>query len=90
MPRKPHPKPEIESALRHAESRGWRIQPGGSHAWAKMFCPYNDDGCRCGEFCIACIWSTPRCPGTHARQIRRVVDHCAIEKTMHDHRKAKP
>ena len=39
-------------------------------------CPYNDSECRCGEFCIASIWSTPRNLGNHARQIRRVVDHC--------------
>ena len=46
MARRPHPKPEVEAALRYAEFEGWRIEPGGSHAWGKMYCPYNDDDCR--------------------------------------------
>lgn len=78
MARKRHAKAEVESALRHAESKGWRIEIGGSHAWGKMYCPYNDDTCRCGEFCIASIWSTPKNQGNHARQLRRVVDNCAV------------
>ena len=41
MPRRLHPKKEIEAALRHAESKGWRVEVGGSHAWGKMYCPYN-------------------------------------------------
>lgn len=41
-----------------------------------MKCPYNDKECRCGEFCRASIWSTPKSPTNHARQIRRVVDNC--------------
>lgn len=80
MARKPHPKPEVEAALRHAEAQGWRIDVGGSHAWGKMYCPYNDETCRCGEFCIASIWSTPKNAGTHGKQIRRVVDNCTARR----------
>lgn len=80
MARSRHPKPEVEAAIRHAEAHGWTIREGGSHAWGRMFCPYNDDTCRCGEFCIASIWSTPRNPGNHGRQLRRIVDHCAYEQ----------
>jgi hypothetical protein len=76
MPRASHPKPKIEAALKYAEERGWRIRVGGSHAWGRMYCPNNDRNCRCGEFCISSIWSTPRNAGNHARQIRRVVDRC--------------
>ncbi|MFQ5548970.1 MAG: hypothetical protein ACE5FV_11810 [Woeseia sp.] len=76
MSRAPHPKAEIEAALKYAEERGWRVHVGGSHAWGRMYCPNNDRNCRCGEFCIASIWGTPRNAGNHARQIRRVVDHC--------------
>ncbi|QYG06869.1 hypothetical protein [Janthinobacterium sp. PAMC25594] len=90
MARSSHPKKEIEAALRHAESQGWRVETGGSHAWGKIYCPYNDGGCRCGEFCIACIWSTPKNPGNHARAIRRVVDNCAFNKLMHDCMQRKP
>ncbi|MCW9023321.1 MAG: hypothetical protein OQK73_01445 [Gammaproteobacteria bacterium] len=76
MSRKKHSKQDVENALQYAEENGWRIEVGGSHAWGKMYCPYNDSGCRCGEFCITSIWSTPRNAGNHAKQIRRVVDHC--------------
>ena len=51
---------DVEEAIRHAEDHGWRIEVGGSHAWGRMYCPYNDQECRCGEFCITSIWSTPR------------------------------
>jgi hypothetical protein len=44
-----------------------------------MYCPGNDSACRGGEFCIASIWSTPRNPTKHARQIRRVVDGCTAQ-----------
>jgi len=71
---------EIETALKHAEAEGWRVEVGGSHAWGKIYCPYNDDECRCGEFCIASVWSTPKNPGSHARAIRRVVDKCSTHK----------
>ena len=80
MPRTRHPKKDVEEALQHAEAQGWRIEVGGSHAWGKMYCPYNDAECRCGEFCIASIWSTPKNPGNHARQLKRVVDNCLRHK----------
>lgn len=76
MPRKPHPKKEVEAALRHAESRGWRVEVGGSHAWGKMYCPFNQRQCRCGEFCITSIWSTPKNPANHGKQLWRIVDNC--------------
>lgn len=78
MPRKKHPKRDVENALQYAEAKGWRIEVGGSHAWGKMYCPHNDNNCRCGEFCITSIWSTPQNPANHAKQIRRVVDHCSV------------
>ena len=80
MVRARHPKKEIEAAIRHAEDNGWRVQIRGSHAWGKIYCPYNDAECRCGEFCIASIWSTPKNPGNHARQLKRVVDNCTAHK----------
>ena len=32
MARSPHPKKEVEEALRYAEGQGWRVEVGGSHA----------------------------------------------------------
>ncbi|WP_457436776.1 hypothetical protein [Pseudomonas sp. TE3786] len=81
MTRSAHPKKEIEYALKYAESQGWRVLQGGSHCWGKIYCPYNDAECRCGEFCISGIWSTPKSPGNFASAIRRVVDNC----TTHQH-----
>ncbi|HIJ21781.1 MAG: hypothetical protein HON68_10285 [Gammaproteobacteria bacterium] len=76
MQRNKHPNKEIEKALQYAEQHGWRVESGGSHAWGKIYCPTNNSECRCGEFCITSIWSTPRNAVNHARQIYRVVDHC--------------
>lgn len=76
MSRKPHPEKDIEKALEHAEAHGWTVEQGGSHCWGRMYCPRNDGSCRCGEFCITSVWSTPRNAGNHARQLRRVVDNC--------------
>jgi hypothetical protein len=77
-----HPEKEVEEAIRYAEEHGWRVEGGGSHAWGRMYCPYNDPECRCGEFCITSIWSTPRVAVNHARQLRRVVDNCAPRKQI--------
>ncbi|MDI9244537.1 hypothetical protein [Marinobacter sp. CHS3-4] len=76
MPRKRHSNKDIEDALTHAESQGWRIEKGRGHAWGRMYCPFNDADCRCGEFCVASIWSTPKNAQNHAKQIRRIVDNC--------------
>lgn len=78
--RKKHSKKEIEAALQYAEEHGWRVEVGGSHAWGKIYCPQNDKNCRCGEFCISSIWSTPKNIATHAKQIKRVIDNCTFLK----------
>jgi hypothetical protein len=78
MARSKHPDADIEAALVHAEANGWRIKTSGSssHAWGTMYCPHREPNCRCGEYCITSIWSTPRNPRNHAKQLRRVVDKC--------------
>jgi hypothetical protein len=83
--RRPHPGKEIEAVLRYAESNGWEVQPrkGNGHAWGRMFCPYNDMDCRCGEFCITSIWSTPRNAGNHAAHLMRVMENCTTHRSEH-------
>jgi len=78
MADKKHPNKEIQAALSYAVDKGWSIKEAGAHAhaWGKIYCPYNDSECRCGEYCISSIWSTPRNPTNHAKQIRKVVDKC--------------
>ena len=71
-----HPNKEIQAALEYAADKGWSVEQGGSHAWGKIYCPYNDSECRCGEFCKTSIWSTPKNSTNHAKLIRRVVDKC--------------
>jgi hypothetical protein len=79
MVRKRHSSKEVEAALRYAEKHGWRVVPNsGGHAWGRIYCPTNRVECRCGEFCITSIWSTPRNADNHAKMIVRVVDHCAF------------
>ncbi|TMD14933.1 MAG: hypothetical protein E6J00_04265 [Chloroflexi bacterium] len=65
-----HSDKEVESALRYAELRGWTVLVGRSH-WAIIRCPE-----RSPSGCQASVWSTPRSPVNHARQIRRAVDRC--------------
>jgi hypothetical protein len=38
MARKIHPKAAIEAALRHAEQKGWTVEPSNSHAhaWGRL------------------------------------------------------
>lgn len=76
MTRRRHSKKEIEAALVYAEAQGWRVELASGHAWGRLYCPHNDSECRCGEFCIVSVWSTPKNPANHARQLRRVVDNC--------------
>jgi hypothetical protein len=80
MRRAKHPRKEVEQALRYAESQGWRVVVGGSHAWGRMYCPYNWANCRHGEFCIRSIWSTPRNAGDHAQDLQRAIDNCAMRE----------
>ncbi|HBK96080.1 MAG TPA: hypothetical protein DD001_01515 [Microcoleaceae bacterium UBA10368] len=84
MARRTHPKPEVEDALRYAEKNGWHVDLGGSHAWGKIKCPYNDQECRNGIFCISSIWSTPKNSGNHGKQIRRIVDNCTKHNNVND------
>ncbi|MEX0773492.1 MAG: hypothetical protein WD038_10010 [Balneolales bacterium] len=70
---KKHSNKEIQKAIDYAAARNWRIEVAGtsSHAWGRLKCP---EPSRKG--CIISIWSTPRVPENHARQIIRAVDKC--------------
>ena len=64
-----HPKKEVEDALADAEAAGWTVTPTSSgHRWGVMRCA---ESSRSG--CQVSIWSTPRNPGVHERQLRHVV-----------------
>lgn len=80
MTRLKHPNKEIEAALEHAENRGWSIEKtkGHAHAWGKMKCPQNDPACWGGKNCTKSIWSTPKRPQDHAKDLKRIVDKCTF------------
>lgn len=66
VPKGKHSKKEIENALQYVESNGWTVeQTARGHRWGVA---------RCGHGCTVSIWSTPKNPGNHAKQIRRAVD----------------
>ena len=71
MSRPKHPNKHIERAIKYAESSAWRVELSKGHAWGHLLCPL-----RTREGCIVGVWSTPKNPENHARQITREVDLC--------------
>jgi len=83
MGRPKHPKKEIEEALRHLESLGWRIEKAvgrSAHSWGFALCPHNNRECRGGVFCRMSIWSTPRSPKAHGRNLLSKAAGCILEE----------
>jgi hypothetical protein len=68
-----HPNKHIREAVQHALAHGWTLRKAGprAHAWGRLYCPRHD---RLG--CQHAVYSTPRVPDAHARDIRRAVDSC--------------
>jgi hypothetical protein len=71
MTRPRHPDKHVEKAVQYAETLSWRLILSGGHAWGRLLCPQSTR-----EGCIISVWSTPRKPEDHARQIRSKVDCC--------------
>jgi hypothetical protein len=78
-----HPNKEIEAALRALEVMGWQVEGskgGSAHAWGFVLCPANaGDTCRSGTFCRMSVWSTPRNPQAHARDLVRKAEGCVMK-----------
>jgi hypothetical protein len=55
----------VEAAL--AEQLAYYRRAADGHAWGKIVCP----SCQ-----ISWVWSTPKNPGNHARDLRHKVDRC--------------
>jgi len=73
-----HPKKEVEAAVVYAEAHGWSVTTTRQgHRWGVAVCPGD-----CAP--PMSIWSTPRNPGNHARQIIRNVDRCPHEPEKGD------
>ena len=73
MTRPRHPNKEIETAIREAERLGWEVIKSGksAHGWGRLLCQEQSR-----QGCQISIWSTPRSPENHARQILRAIARC--------------
>lgn len=72
MARPRHPNAAIEAAVRYAEDHGWTFRKGGGHAFLVGKCPAKS---RDGH--AMSVWSTPKSPENHVKQVRRKVDACS-------------
>jgi len=65
-----HPNKHIREAIKYAEECGWRIVMSKGHAYCRIYggCGHRD--------CQKSVWSTPRSPERHAKDIRDKVDSC--------------
>jgi hypothetical protein len=76
MSRQRHKHKEIEAAIQYAESLGWTVDVGGSHAWGFLQCPIHRRGS-----CNLAVWSTPKNPGSFARKLLRDIKACDCAET---------
>ena len=71
-----HPKKEVNAALDYADSVRFTVERTvAGHKWGRIICA-------CGAW--VSVWSTPRSPENHGRQLRRWVDqhlHDADQET---------
>jgi hypothetical protein len=66
-----HPNKHIQAAIEYAEEHGWTVVRQCHHAFCVLRCPAGHRG-----GCQYSVWSTPRNPEAHAKDIRREVDQC--------------
>lgn len=76
MSRPRHQNGDIEAAIRYAESHGWSVRKSGPRAkpWGRIWCPFQEHSQH-----QMSVWSTPKNPQNHAKQIVRFVDRCRRE-----------
>lgn len=69
-----HPNKHIREAVQYAENHGWRVVKAGAraHTWGRIYCPLTSR-----EGCARAVYSTPRSPEDHARDLQRAVDRCS-------------
>jgi len=76
LSRSRHTSKEIEAVLCELEELGWVVVKGKGHVWGILRCPANDKECRCGTFCQMSVWSTPKNPERHAKNLRQKALSC--------------
>ena len=65
-----HPNKHIRTALKYASKQGWKVKKSKGHSWGIIYCSHGHNECRMS------VYSTPKNPEAHAKDIRRVVDGC--------------
>ena len=72
-----HPNKHIRTAVEYALSHGWTLRKSGprAHIWGRLYCSL-----RSRDGCSRAVYSTPKCPEDHAKDIRRAVDRCQHEQ----------
>ena len=70
-----HSNKEISKAIEYALDHGFRIVAAGrsSHIKLSLYCPVTSR-----EGCKVSVFSTPRSPEQHAKDIRDKIDRCLI------------
>ena len=69
MPRRRHPKKDVETAVRAAEDAGWSVtEIHRGHRWGILVRPSGTD--------TVTLFSTPRDPATLGKRIREQVIKC--------------
>ncbi|WP_249962239.1 hypothetical protein [Histophilus somni] len=71
-----HPNKHIQAALDYALSHGWQIVPSGksAHSFCRLRCLRGHS-----EHQMS-VWSTPKSPENHAKQIIRKVNECSEDE----------
>jgi len=64
-----HQNKHIREAIKYAEQHGWNFEKSRGHIYGTLRCPTHG-GCR------QPVYSTPKHPEDHAKDIRKVVDRC--------------
>lgn len=67
-----HPNKHIQAALEYAQRHGWQVVSSGksAHSFCRLRCLQGHS-----EHQMS-VWSTPKSPENHAKQIIRKVNEC--------------
>lgn len=76
-----HPNKAISAAIEQALAAGWSFEKAGprAHNYGKLYCTAASRG-----GCIVKVYSTPRVPQAHARDIMREIRNCPHQKQSNE------
>ncbi|MGR3969295.1 ribulose bisphosphate carboxylase small subunit [Shewanella sp. 1180_01] len=68
-----HTNKEINAAIQYAIENGWKFNSSKGHPFGRLRCGSSDEEHKTHQMSV---WSTPKNPENHAKQIIRKVDSC--------------